>query len=288
MQKESSGTSHPVGSRQKFRRRYPRCYRRNDAHLREPRSARLSSFHSFRPRMKNDDPGKDGAADKLLPVAASEMNNLLQIIEGTVTMLERIWRGDERAREYFEMLHLSTARAKELMSRLTEEAGGSERKILLHPSFASPTRHRGRPSRQGKPGSLLVVDDEPMALVLSKRVFNQAGFDVMTAQSGLECLELYGARPGRFDLVLLDLTMPLLDGEETFDRLREIDPKAVVVLNTGFIEEARLAQMMSRGLAGFIRRPYQPAEAIAQIRAILAASGNRESGGAGTSPIIPF
>ena len=127
-----------------------------------------------------------------------------------------------------------------------------------------------------------------MALVLPKRVFSQAGFDVMTAQSGVECVELYRARPGRFDVVLLDLSMPLLDGEETFDRLRQIDPKAVVVLNTGFIEEARLAQMMSRGLAGFIRRPYQPAEAIAQIRAILAASGNGHGSGAGISPLIPF
>jgi CheY-like chemotaxis protein len=238
--------------------------------------------------MKTNHPGKNGPADKPLLATASEMNNLLQIIEGTVTMLERIWQGDARAREYFEMLHQSTARAKELMSRLAEQAGGSERKILLHPSFASPTRHSGRARGPAKSHCLLVVDDEPMALVLSKRVFSQAGFNVMTAQSGVECLELYRARPDRFDVVLLDLSMPLLDGEETFDRLRQIDPKAVVVLNTGFIEEARLAQMMSRGLAGFIRRPYQPAEAIAQIRAILAAPGNGHGSGTGISPLIPF
>ena len=71
-------------------------------------------------------------------------------------------------------------------------------------------------------------------------------------------------------LVLLDLTMPLMDGEETFRRLREIESKAVVVLNTGFIEEERLATMMDAGLAGFVRRPYHPVELIAQIRSILA------------------
>lgn len=226
------------------------------------------------------------AADQL-PAAASEMNNLLQIIAGTVNMLEKIWDGDPRARKYFEMLHMSTDRAIELMSRVTEQAGGSERKILLHPAFANPARPTAG-FGPGKSRCLMVVDDEPMALELSKQVLMQAGFEVVTAQSGLECLELYCARPGRFDLVLLDLTMPLMDGEETFRRLREIDPKAVVVLNTGFIEEERLAQMIAAGLAGFVRRPYQPLEVIAQIRSILATAAQEAEGGPGLAPVIPF
>ncbi len=225
--------------------------------------------------------------DDLLPAAASEMNNLLQIISGTVKLLEKIWEGDGRARKYFEMLHMSTDRATEVMTRLVEKAGGSERKILLHPAFANPVRPTAG-FVHGKSHCIMVVDDEPMALVLSKQVLTQAGFEVVTAQSGLECLELYRTRPGRFSLVLLDLTMPLMDGEDTFRRLREIDPKAVVVLNTGFIEEERLAQMMDAGLAGFVRRPYQPLEVIAQIRSILATAASSGQGGPGLSPLIPF
>ncbi len=86
----------------------------------------------------------------------------------------------------------------------------------------------------------------------------------------------------------LDLTMPLMDGEETFRRLREIESKAVVVLNTGFIEEERLATMMDAGLAGFVRRPYHPVELIAQIRSILATAARTGQGGPGISPLIPF
>ncbi len=93
--------------------------------------------------------------------------------------------------------------------------------------------------------------------------------EVVTAQSGIECLELVRARPSRFDLVLLDLTMPEMDGEETFNRLREIAPNTRVMLNTGFIEQHRLERMMAAGLAGFLRRPYQPAEIVRQIQAIL-------------------
>lgn len=231
----------------------------------------------------NDQAKKIG---EMLPAAASEMNNLLQIIAGTVKLLEKIWNGDERAKKYFEMLHMSTDRATEVMSRLVEQAGGSERKILLHPSFANPARSHAKLGH-GKSCCVMVVDDEPMALMLSRQVLTQAGFEVVTAQSGLECLDLYRARPGRFDLVLLDLNMPLMDGEDTFRRLREIDPKAVVVLNTGFIEEDRLGQMMTDGLAGFVRRPYQPAEVIGQIRSVLAAARPGE-GGPGISPLIPM
>ncbi len=223
----------------------------------------------------------------LLPAAASEMNNLLQIIDGTVKLLEKIWDGDARAGKYFEMLHLSTDRATEVMSRLVEQAGGSERKILLHPAFANPGRSQAT-FQNGKSRCIMVVDDEPMALVLSRQVLVQAGFEVVTAQSGIECLDLYRARPERFDLVLLDLTMPLMDGEETFRRLREIDSKAVVVLNTGFIEEQRLTTMMEAGLAGFIRRPYQPMEVIAHIRSTLATAARTGQGGPGISPVIPF
>jgi two-component system cell cycle sensor histidine kinase/response regulator CckA len=89
-------------------------------------------------------------------------------------------------------------------------------------------------------------------------------------------------------LVLLDLTMPLMDGEETFNRLREIDAKAIVVLDTGFIEKHRLEQMMADGLAGFVRRPYQPAEMIAQIMSVLDTTSGSSPGQPSSSPPIPF
>jgi CheY-like chemotaxis protein len=173
------------------------------------------------------------------------------------------------------------------MSQLVEHAGGSERKILLHPSFARPARPKPG-LRKERSRCIMIVDDEPMALVLSKHVLTQAGFEVVTAQSGLECLDIYRSLPGRFDLVLLDLTMPLMDGEETFNRLREIDAKAVVMLNTGFIEEFRLKQMMSDGLAGFVRRPYPPEEMIAQIKSLFEATADSGLGRLGSSPPIQF
>ncbi len=115
----------------------------------------------------------------------------------------------------------------------------------------------------------MVVDDEPMALVLAKQILSQAGHTVVTAQSGFEALDHFRKDPDRFALILLDLSMPFMDGEETFNHLRAINPKAVVLLNTGFIEKHRLDRMMANGLAGFLRRPYRPDEVVAQIQSIL-------------------
>jgi DNA-binding response OmpR family regulator len=117
----------------------------------------------------------------------------------------------------------------------------------------------------------LVVDDEPAARVLAFRVFSEAGFQVTTAQSGFECLEHFRQRPHWFDLILLDLSMPFMDGEETFKRLRAINPKVVVLLSTGFLAQAqeRIDRMLAGGLAGSIRKPHRPDELLAQVQAIL-------------------
>ena len=118
---------------------------------------------------------------------------------------------------------------------------------------------------------ILVVDDEPAARVLAYRVFTEAGFDVTTVQSGFECLGQFWRRPHWFDLILLDLSMPFMDGEETFRRLRAINPNAVVLLSTGFFAEAqgRVERMLAAGLSGFIRKPHRPDELLAQVNRIV-------------------
>ncbi len=199
-----------------------------------------------------------------LAAAASELNNLLQIIDGTVSLLEKIWEGEGRAAKYFEMLHMSVERASQVTARLAARAGGTSSKILLHPTFAralGPAVSRSR--------CLLVVDDEPMALDLTCKVLQERDWETVSAHSGGECLEQVRAQPKRFDLVLLDLNMPVMDGEETFRRLRQLDPNLRVVLNTGFIEQERLERLLAAGLAGFLRRPYEPTEMVAQIEAIF-------------------
>ncbi len=118
---------------------------------------------------------------------------------------------------------------------------------------------------------ILVVDDEPAARVLANRVFSEAGFEVVTVQSGFECLAQFRKRPNWFDLILLDLSMPFMDGEETFRRLRAINPNVIVLLSTGFLAQAqdRVDRMLAAGLAGSIRKPHRPDELLVRVHAIL-------------------
>jgi CheY-like chemotaxis protein len=130
--------------------------------------------------------------------------------------------------------------------------------------------------------SILVVDDEEVALTLAKRTLANAGFEVTTAQSGFECLDLFRRHPRGYDLVLLDLMMPLMDGEETLGRLREICPELPVTICTGFVvQQERLDRLMAAGPAGFLRKPIAPDEMVAHIRSIL--ESVRYSGGNGDS-----
>jgi DNA-binding response OmpR family regulator len=133
------------------------------------------------------------------------------------------------------------------------------------PSGASSRASSPRPRR------IMVVDDDPAARVLASRVFSEAKFEVTTAQSGFECLEQFRKRPNWFDLIVLDLSMPFMDGEETFRHLRAINPGVVVILSTGFLAQAqdRIDRMVAAGLAGSIRKPHRPDELIAQVNTTL-------------------
>jgi DNA-binding response OmpR family regulator len=133
---------------------------------------------------------------------------------------------------------------------------------------ADPSEIAGR-ALASRSRRILVVDDEPAARVLANRVFSEAGYEVTTVQSGFECLERFRKRPHWFDLILLDLSMPFMDGEETFRRLRDIHPGAVVLLSTGFTAQERVDRMLAAGLAGFIRKPHRPDELLARVQAIL-------------------
>ena len=122
-----------------------------------------------------------------------------------------------------------------------------------------------------RPCRILVVDDDPAVRVLANRVFTEAGYEVTTVQSGFECLEQFRNAPNLFDLILLDLSMPFMAGEETFRRLRAINPNVVVLLSTGFLAQAqdRIDRMLAAGMAGFIRKPHRPDEMLARVQFTL-------------------
>jgi len=177
-------------------------------------------------------------------------------------------KNKEESESYLAILRTSVERAEKVAARLAERAGGTDQKVAS--GEAVPFMRRKEPSGAAAKPSILLVDDEPMVLTVVKRILSDEGFEVTTAQSGFECLNAFRQRPHSYDLILLDLTMPLMDGGETFRRLREIRADVPAILCAGFIQQERLNQLMAGGFAGFMRKPIAPGEMIAFVRSTLA------------------
>jgi signal transduction histidine kinase len=112
---------------------------------------------------------------------------------------------------------------------------------------------------------ILVVDDEPKVLRVVCSMLESAGLEVLRASDGQEAIELFGVRADEIDCVLLDLSMPKLDGEEVFRELQRIRPEVRVVLSSGFTEQEILDRFRGAGLAGTVQKPASMEVLLARI-----------------------
>jgi two-component system cell cycle sensor histidine kinase/response regulator CckA len=121
---------------------------------------------------------------------------------------------------------------------------------------------------RGSGGVLLVEDDDTIRAVCSQMLAN-LGFGVVTAADGREALLRFRERRADIRCVLLDLTMPGMSGEETFDALRALDGRVPIVVNSGFSQEDVAARFTGKGMAGFLQKPYRLDDLGAALRRVL-------------------
>lgn len=105
-------------------------------------------------------------------------------------------------------------------------------------------------------GKVLVVDDEETVRVTTARMLEATGFTTKLADNGRTGVEEFSADPDGFTLVMLDLTMPHMDGDEAFRAIRKLRPNARVLLMSGFNEQEATARFAGTGLAGFLQKPF--------------------------------
>ncbi|MFA6242093.1 MAG: PAS domain S-box protein [Candidatus Hydrogenedentales bacterium] len=145
--------------------------------------------------------------------------------------------------------------------RIYSEPGrGTTFKVLFPALLLSPTAAVASTQSESNDwrghGRILLVDDEPQIRALGKRMLEKLGFEVITAGDGREAVESFRERKEFLDLVLLDLTMPIMGGEEAFHELRSIAPGIRIVISSGYTEHEVAGRFAGEEIDGFVQKPY--------------------------------
>ena len=105
-------------------------------------------------------------------------------------------------------------------------------------------------------GGVLVIDDELTVRDFTRSVLERYGYDVYLARDGAHGVEVFQANRDHISIVLLDLTMPHMDGKETYARLKALKPDICTVLMSGYNEQDATQHFVGKGLAGFLAKPF--------------------------------
>ena len=116
-------------------------------------------------------------------------------------------------------------------------------------------------------GRILVVDDNRINRLKLSLSLEQQGQSVVLAVNGRQTLDLLRAEP--FDVVLLDMIMPDMDGKTTFEEMKKTDPGVRVLLSSGYSADGAAQDMLKLGVRGFVMKPYRMAELLGKIRETL-------------------
>jgi CheY-like chemotaxis protein len=142
---------------------------------------------------------------------------------------------------------------------------------LLFPASSAKIRKARSPRAEDLRGTgrVLVVDDEDAVLKLAKPALERYGYKVSTASNGEAAVQLVRERGSELALVILDLTMPVMDGKEALGHMKAIAPDLPVVLSSGYDQRQAVEGFGEYTLAGFIQKPYSVRELLKTVKSVL-------------------
>jgi PAS domain S-box-containing protein len=144
---------------------------------------------------------------------------------------------------------------------------GSAFRVLL-PVAAGHTSLAPEP-RRGSLGTVLIADDEEVVRTMAKAALQHAGYDVQLAETGEEAVQLFVQAKAYISLVLVDLSMPVLSGDQVLERIRQIRPDVPVIVSSGYSEVAVLHRFAGSNIAGFLQKPYKSNRLVEAVNQAL-------------------
>lgn len=116
---------------------------------------------------------------------------------------------------------------------------------------------------------LLVIDHDEKSLLLAEALLTADGYRVICSRNGFDALDIFRYAHQAIDLVMIEVAMPQISGEEIFNELKTIRPDASAVVSGGFSEPTRVSAMLMKGLNGFVPKPYKQDRLLRQMHAVL-------------------
>jgi CheY-like chemotaxis protein len=121
-------------------------------------------------------------------------------------------------------------------------------------------------------GKILLVDDEALILKYCHEMVQSLGYDVVSTTKPKEAVSIYHAQQQEFDLVILDMVMPEMDGAEVFDKLASINPDVKVIITSGYADDGRIEPILASGRHDRLRKPFTSYELSQSIARVLSLS----------------
>ena len=118
-------------------------------------------------------------------------------------------------------------------------------------------------------GLILIVDDEEVVRNVARSSLERYGYQVLTAPDGSDGVEVFRRNASGISLVILDMTMPVMSGDEALEKMQKIRPDIKIILSSGYNEAETVGRFAGRGLAGFIQKPYTSSELAQKVKAAL-------------------
>jgi two-component system cell cycle sensor histidine kinase/response regulator CckA len=148
---------------------------------------------------------------------------------------------------------------------------GSTFKVLLPASRKQQPHHIHVPGATELAGeaTVLVIDDEQIVRQTAKSMLERYGYTVLLAENGKEGVDLFRVAGHKIALIILDMTMPVMSGEETLRNLKLLNPRLPVVLSSGYNEIEAIRRFTGKGLAGFIQKPYSSVQLAKAVKAAM-------------------
>lgn len=117
--------------------------------------------------------------------------------------------------------------------------------------------------------TILLIDDDEMIMLVNQDMIGSLGYKVLTAKNGKEALEIYKKNMAKIDMIMLDMIMPVMDGGETYTKLKEINPDIKVLFSSGYGINSKIIELLNRGCNSFIQKPFDMKTLSIKIRSVL-------------------